>query len=646
MTKKWIGFIIALLITGVVIVGCYDVPGYNPVGPVPEEPGAPVAINYSEADVDAIVTVEAETIAPFRDLSAYGVDESQIPDKYDCNNITFIRYRLNTETLGLTENPATAEYTDMGFIMVPGIYEGANGFEYIARHMVYKAFVNRGKKIEVWAVDRRNNCIEDRVGADAVEDKYDAVIDPGSDGGTSITQAEEEAMVDMAVGYYYGNDEIDGNTFDGWYSSKDVPYLSEFGLQMDTEDMYQIIRTMVPNQADRKSKVFVGGHSLGGVHTGIFASWDFDGNPFTLEDAGFNNTAGLFCFDSVVTPVDKAVNLVIKEFIPVLNDYIIGFGENLTWPIYEIAIQGLRSGMIPRIAEGIISELAVNSPIGPEMMTLIEVVGALAYALPDKEHTAVREIYPLMGDDVRNTVQKYVSRNQKMYDDGWPTILDFRFTNEALLGLFFDDDYTHIGMIQISMGFLYSDEGGGVAPKMDIGEGLFVPINAGPYECDDQGCEITGQAPLYKWANFDEVARDGDDYTDIDGLLTYTTYKNECSDILSLGRSMFRGESNLVEWYFGLRRIVDMLAAVASWGPLYGMNTWHQYKALNDMPVIEFLAEEGVITDNILQKSLPVNPVLIEGTNHMDMMWASSNTNYRDDDNVIEMLLDWAEDSM
>ncbi len=38
----------------------------------------------------------------------------------------------------------------MGFIMVPGIYEGANGFEYIARHMVYKAFVNRGKKIEVW----------------------------------------------------------------------------------------------------------------------------------------------------------------------------------------------------------------------------------------------------------------------------------------------------------------------------------------------------------------------------------------------------------------------------------------------------------------------------------------------------------------
>lgn len=109
---------------------------------------------------------------------------------------------------------------------------------------------------------------------------------------------------------------------------------------------------------------------------------------------------------------------------------------------------------------------------------------------------------------------------------------------------------------------------------------------------------------------------------------------------------MFRGESNLAEWYFGLRRLVDMLAAVSDWGPLYGINTCHQHKALQDMPVIEFIAEEGVIAGNILQQSLPVNPVFIRGANHMDPMWASSNTGYRDDDNVIDMLLDWAQENL
>lgn len=117
MAKQWAGFVFALFIICLVSVGCdEESPGYDPVGPVPEGLYAPVALNYTEADVDAIVAVEAETIAPFRDLVAYGVNESQIPDTYDCNHITFIRYRLNNATLGITEDPANAEYTDMGFI--------------------------------------------------------------------------------------------------------------------------------------------------------------------------------------------------------------------------------------------------------------------------------------------------------------------------------------------------------------------------------------------------------------------------------------------------------------------------------------------------------------------------------------------------
>lgn len=640
--------------------------GYDPSGPIPEGLHPKMPLNYTEADVDAIVTMESQTIAPMRDLAAYGVNKYLIPSKYDCNHIKFIRYRLNNATLGVTSNPVNANYADMGFLMVPGVVEGANGFEYIARHMIYKAYMNKGLRIEVWAMDRRNNCVEDRVGADKVEDMYNAAILPSSDGGTAITQAEEDAMIDMAAGYYYKNYYINGKKFDGWYTSSNLPYLSEFGLRMDTEDMFQIIKAMVPSQADRKKKVFVGGHSLGGMHTGLFASWDFDGNPNTLSDAGFNNTAGLFAFDSVVTPVDNAVNIVLKGFIPVLSDYIIGFGENLTWPVYEAALAGLRMGIVPRIIEGQLANAFVGSPIGPEAMTLIEAVGALAFALPDKEHTAVRQFYPYLGSDVKELLRKFISRDQEMYDAKWPTILDFRLTNAALLGLLFDDDYSSIGMIQTSMGFMYSDGSGGVAPKGEISSlnfssllfgsspELFVPTNAGPFKCEThkflgftwQTCKITGPGPLYRWADFDQVARSGDDFKDTTGTVTFTTHTNEGSAIQSLGRAMFKGDSNLVEWYFSVRRIVDFLAAVADWAPLYGLNTYHKDKAMKNMPVIEFLAENGVIVGNLLQQDLPVNPVLLKGLNHMDPMFASANTNYRNDDDVSEQLLDWAENSM
>ena len=44
-----------------------------------------------------------------------------------------------------------------------------------------------------------------------------------------------------------------------------------------------------------------GGHSLGGVLTGAFATWDFDSNPATKADAGFNQCAGYFALDTTIS---------------------------------------------------------------------------------------------------------------------------------------------------------------------------------------------------------------------------------------------------------------------------------------------------------------------------------------------------------
>ncbi|MCF8035297.1 MAG: hypothetical protein K9K62_00350 [Desulfobacteraceae bacterium] len=635
MKKK--GFIRVFLVTCMAWLTAISVCMAGPfTDPMPDDNFYPSASrDYTEKQVARTVVMEQTAIAPERPLSEYGVDPADIPEEYECDQIRFMRYRLSDKTLGGA--PDDAGYADAGLLMVPGVVEGANGFQYIARHLVYQAYVNRDLRIEVWAMDRRANCLEDTTGSEKIEALYQDAIKDDKDGdGNPVDPSEEKAMLDTFAGYYYEGKPIDGKLFDGWYTSEDLPFLAEFGLRMDTEDMFRIIEEMVPDQAERKHKVFVGGHSLGGTHTSFFAGWDKDGNRWTRKDTGYNNTAGIFCFDSTLTPVDQIVDELVKSNFPKLADRLLDNAEKVTEPVYKAALSGLRSGKIPRIAEGEIAADLAGSPIGPESMALLESVGLLAYALPEKEHTATERVYENMGADAKATLQKHVSRNvfQNFRKD--PDILDFRFTNEALLGLLFDDDFTHIPMIQTSMGFMYN---GSVSEKGDrLSDDL--PI----FAATDSGYDfwrIHIDGPLYKWADFDQVARPGDPLTSMDGSVTYTDFETEMSSIRDLARAQFYGPTNLVEWYFPIRKIVDMIAAASSYGPEYGLNFMYSDRVAA-LPQITFTAGEGMFTDEIFGGD--PNARIVPGANHMDPMFISANTSEFKKNPVIESLLDFVED--
>jgi len=501
-------------------------------------------------------------------------------------------------------------------LMVPGILEGANGFEYIGRQLVYLAQVEYGLNIEVWAMDRRNNRLEDITGSEAAEASKDA-----------------ETAKEILLGYYYGGAAVNGRTFDGWLGERDLRYLSEFGLKMDTEDMFSIITTMVPDPAVRKEKVFVGGHSLGGIHTSIFAGWDLDGDAATLDDAGFNNCAGLFAFDSTVTPVNLIVDDYIEAYAPFLPDCIVEVGKDVTWAVYEIALLGMRTGIIPNLVP---TELVTGSPIDAEIMAIIEPIGMFADFAPEGTETkeAVEEI-PL-SDNMEELLRTFQSVNQEHYDNYnsnyAPKVEDFNYTNEAFLGMFFDDDFTHIGMIQTSFGFM---QGGAIAPKdEDLGyPGLFTAIDAGPDE------DHFGEGPLYSWADFDEVANAADPnfYGYLNGEeILYTTMDNEVSSIEDFARALYKGPTNLTEWYFSTRRLVDIMGAIMDYGPCYGLNYLHPDSVL-ELPKIEFIAEEGVLDSFRLDY---VDPP-IKGYNHMDPMFASANTSGHRENDVIDPLIDF-----
>jgi len=137
-------------------------------------------------------------------------------------------------------------------IAMPGIFGGAGTFEILARHLVRRS-IDAGEPIEVWAVDRRSNLLEDPRGLDSAE-------------------VMEEP--DLARGYHFRRETVGGVAFDGFVEQEDVPFMSEWGLQTHLGDLRALIDRV--DRTDQQARVFLMGHSLGGSMTESFLSWRFD----------------------------------------------------------------------------------------------------------------------------------------------------------------------------------------------------------------------------------------------------------------------------------------------------------------------------------------------------------------------------------
>lgn len=607
-------FFAALLICA----GCY-----RPGGPVPENPHPPATRAWSEQDVDSAVVVEEQTVyspAP---------RENGTPPP-ECDYIHFLRFRPADGSTLCAEDPKLVDpdKTDAMLVMLPGILEGANGFEYLGRQLVYMAKRFRGLNLEVWAIERRPNTLEDLSVANYLEGEIEA-------GRMTVEEAARQA-----IDYYYLGREVNGRTFRGWLRDPDVPFFSEFGLKLATEDVFRVIMTMVPNPEVRRQKVFVGGHSLGGIMTSMFAGWDLDGNPETLEDAGFRNCAGLFGLDTTVTPVSEMVGSVLQQLPQGVQDML----RDITADNYATLVRQLRSD--PN------SNRILPFPmIDAESMALLEMVGMMAYYAPEEECAVMREV-PFSGS-AQMLLRFMHSRDLQTFMDGVPQITDFRYTNEAMLGVVFDDSFAPVGMIQNSMGFL----GGGTVVKKEfpsselirgipiIGEMAGGMVGEGPfYIANDAGPDALHlrQGPLYRWVNFDEVGDTADpDYQDMEGKITYTTTENEVSDIHDVARVIFKGPLNLTEWYFTTRQVVDIMAALFPFARDYGINFLHGEK-VGELSKIEFIAEQGVLSGGTFMFfPIPGERKLIKGYNHMDVLTACANAPSRRPNEVIEPLIDF-----
>ena len=154
-------------------------------------------------------------------------------------------------------------------VLMPGTQGGAGDFTLDARYLV-----KRVPGLQVWAIDRRTQALED----------------------TATFAAAERGEVSLQQAFdYYLN--FGGFHFRG---ADEDPYAREWGMGVALNDAHAVVQLA---RRHGRRQVVLGGHSLGASLTAAYAAWDFDGRP------GYKDLAGLVLIDGGLLGSFDAYNL-------------------------------------------------------------------------------------------------------------------------------------------------------------------------------------------------------------------------------------------------------------------------------------------------------------------------------------------------
>jgi hypothetical protein len=477
-----------------------------------------------------------------------------------CDWLSYLRYRAS-------DGPQASADADRILVAQPGILEGAGAFDSVARNTVARA-AEQGLHIEFWALDRRSNCLEDRTG---------------------IASGDQHTAVD----YYYRGKQVAGRTFAGYLGNDRLGWMAKLGIEQTVRDQYDLLTAELPDQGLRKRKVLCGGHSLGGVITGYFATADFDGDRATTADAGHNQCAGYFALDTTVSTslADLSGSIPDDTNLP-----DIGLGHG--------AVQaGLDSGLLPR-------SLSAPVLLNPETMTLLAIAGLGAVRDPGGE--ADLPSYLPSNVNIEATNRFLFSKDTTAFLTGSPAVKDFRLTNAAVLGALMDDNAVPLAFLQSSVGFF---DGGPIADKN------FPVANGGAQQpglfgTDYKAIPDRPHGPLYTWRNYDRVG-DPDDpgYRSADGT-PFTAAGKEVTDVQELARSLAEQPLDFTEQYFPTKLVTDLQLATS---PQVKRLVVHP-EGLTANPTLTVLAGDGLLAGRIPSD---LRPVVADGYQHLDVLTAA-----------------------
>jgi hypothetical protein len=200
----------------------------------------------------AILASPATPAGKVRFERIHGFDAGSTPARYDQVGVLEVGPRRAPNIL----------------ILNPGTSASAAYFAPLA-----KTVVKETKGWQVWAVERRENLLEDH-----------SVLDRAKRG-----RASGQELFDYYLGYLVDSTITPHFEF---IPDASVGFARQWGMRVEIADLRRVVRA-----AQRRGRrVVMGGHSLGGSITTAYATWDFGGRP------GARDLSGLVYIDGGSSP--------------------------------------------------------------------------------------------------------------------------------------------------------------------------------------------------------------------------------------------------------------------------------------------------------------------------------------------------------
>lgn len=387
---------------GVAVWGCGESSDSSPPGPISfqEVPASTVVESGVRREV---VRMAGTTPAP-DSRTGQGTPEA-------LNASTVVRYRVDVDP---------PEPVQAVVIALPGFLAGANVFDVMARALVRRG-ADSGAPVEVWAVDRRANLLEDFRGYATAH----ALGDP-----------------EIAHRYYFEDLPLSSESYAGPIDPGSIPFVSEWGLATHVRDLEKILQA-VPRD-ERRQRVFLVGHSLGGAFAEAYAAWRFEDGRRGAEDV-----AGIALLDGVLQ------EMPLSE-----DDYQGGFQFD------ALSLSGLES-----IQRG---NVVTSLPLfGVDALQRLGVLAHRALTHPER----------VVDDDGRDSTLRLLTGIAR---DQIPSL-----TNAAAYGLALDNDSCPLNFVGASIGEL---AGGPVELHKS-------------FLTEDQLVRPSDPAATYSWQETDEWTR-------------------------------------------------------------------------------------------------------------------------------------------
>jgi hypothetical protein len=181
-------------------------------------------------------------------LSLPGYPEPHTPERY--NRALYLRYYRG------------AQPAETIVVLVPGISGGATSLDVFARQLVASS-----EDLEVWAVDRRSNLLEDR----------------------SVFLESLRRGDPMPAYHYYVERAGEEDGFRSLPPER-LGFMAYWGLEVHLRDLHAVVRRA---RAEAKT-VILGGHSLGASLASFYAAFDFGE---AAPEPGYRHIDGLMLID-------------------------------------------------------------------------------------------------------------------------------------------------------------------------------------------------------------------------------------------------------------------------------------------------------------------------------------------------------------